>query len=479
MLQSLVMKIKFWLSLAVLIIAGLVGGQTAWATTNVVTIIHSNGTETEYTAAADTDVARGTALKAAVAAAVAGDLISMPAQTFDLGTDNLILPDQTSLIGAGMNETTINSEAVLSTAGPIIVPGSESVLADFGVVATGSEIYQAGVGWYYNEGGGATNPIPTSFSARRIKIIGDTDGFFFRGNEGSSTGYISGCEVYTKYDAFRGQINSDTYYFNDTTHTITGPSYTGLGATGLNVSFGVVHFYGGTIGVSSGAGSNTGVSVETDALVDISGTTITTTGLEPFDLINNGGTLKVANASYNASKTTGDITVVPESAATFSTISIASDNADSAVAEAGDTITLTLVTSAAINSPTVFIADHYATVVQGVDNQHWTASVILAANDPQGQVGFSVYATDLAEAAIFGQTASTDGSLVRVGVNDEPEEVVPHYSSGSRRVRPSAIFTEPIVTLDRSQLISQLQARLRDAIFQLIKLLQQEIERMR
>lgn len=151
-----------------------------------VVITHKGGTKTGYAPAADTDVARGTALIAAVAAAVSGDVIQLTANTYDLGSAMLALPAGVSLVGAGKAQTVVKSLVTCGTdglpadLGPVILPGSGSLIKDMKVWGTadwsdGNKIVAA-VGVIYRSTG-IQNTVPTSFTVENCELRGESDAF--------------------------------------------------------------------------------------------------------------------------------------------------------------------------------------------------------------------------------------------------------------------------------------------------------------
>ncbi len=83
-------------------------------------------------------------------------------------------------------------------------------------------------------------------------------------------------------------------------------------------------------------------------------------------------------------------------APTLSTVTIASNNSDTAVGKPGDIVTLTIVASEQIKTPVVKIAGNTATVTLGIDHKHWTAAYTLALTDNEGVVPFVILFEDLA-----------------------------------------------------------------------------------
>ncbi|MBI2919340.1 MAG: hypothetical protein HYY01_15305, partial [Chloroflexi bacterium] len=123
------------------------------------------------------------------------------------------------------------------------------------------------------------------------------------------------------------------------------------------------------------------------------------------------GTDAAANVITSA-PTSGATFSVDNTAPTLSTVAIASSNANTALARVGDTVTLTIVASESVGTPTVTIGGSAATVTAGSDAAHWTASRAMVSGDTEGAVAFSIAFSDLAGNAGTAVTATTDSSSV-------------------------------------------------------------------
>lgn len=97
---------------------------------------------------------------------------------------------------------------------------------------------------------------------------------------------------------------------------------------------------------------------------------------------------------------------------TLSTVTIASNNTDTTKAKVGDVVTLTIISSENILSPTITIAGRAATIVAGADARHWTATQTMATGDTTGTVAFSIAFSDHGGTAGVTVTALTGGSAV-------------------------------------------------------------------
>jgi len=118
--------------------------------------------------------------------------------------------------------------------------------------------------------------------------------------------------------------------------------------------------------------------------------------------------LYVLDAAGNASPASTAAIVVDTTAPTLTSVGIASNNSNTALAKTGDTVTLTFISNENIGTPTVTIGAESGgsvTVTQGSDAKHWTARAALTSSDTNGTVGFSINFNDVA--GNHGTTVST------------------------------------------------------------------------
>ena len=120
----------------------------------------------------------------------------------------------------------------------------------------------------------------------------------------------------------------------------------------------------------------------------------------------NGGTIKdtatgakIASLTLAAPGAAGSLgankaLVIDTTNPSLSTVSIASNNANTVLAKEGDTVTLSITSSESIQTPTVNIKGSPASIAGGPTV--WTASHVMAAGDSEGLVGFTIDYTDLA-----------------------------------------------------------------------------------
>lgn len=167
-----------------------------------------------------------------------------------------------------------------------------------------------------------------------------------------------------------------TSNFSLNTSGITGASVTAVSGSGTNF----------TVTVSTGSGDGTlALSLANDA------------GLTP-SLTN---TLPFTGATYTIDKT------VPA----LNPVSIASSNTNTARARTGDIVTLTFTASETINTPSVTLAGHTATV-SNTGGDQWSATYTMTGADAAGPVSFSIAFSDLPGNNGITVTGTTNSSSV-------------------------------------------------------------------
>jgi hypothetical protein len=223
-------------------------------------IVHASGTQTAYPASADTNVARGAALLAAVAALASGEKLVLGPGMFDLGSTSsskISLPASTELIGAGMGLTVIQSSFVSSSSVLFVVSfASGCYIADLTVkaaaAASGAFVYPIGDG----------NATVTGVTLRSVQTFGDTDGLY---TVGDSQILCLGCDFHSAWDCVEAGGSGGggaRIVCIGCNCTSTGPSVEGNGLYSvLNAAFGgQIYFIGGLITASNTAAvTNDGV----------------------------------------------------------------------------------------------------------------------------------------------------------------------------------------------------------------------------
>jgi hypothetical protein len=202
------------------------------------------------------DTSRGAALLAAAAAAATGDTIRLGPGAFALGTAALDLPHGASLCGAGPGVSTVTSTA---TGRAIVVPGTNSVLADLSVVGV------AGAG------SAAQHPIGSMTSAGDKAFVGAA---FYRVRTSANTHgvlvrHASACSFKAYQCEF--ECGADAVYLENATaelHDCTLRADAGLangspaagadtrGVAGHTAGAADVTLYGGRITCAAGSATN-------------------------------------------------------------------------------------------------------------------------------------------------------------------------------------------------------------------------------
>ncbi len=142
---------------------------------------------------------------------------------------------------------------------------------------------------------------------------------------------------------------------------------------------------------------------------DVDVTAVNGTGTLRLDLKSAGtGIADVAGNNITDGFTTGQTYIITQAAPTLTSVTIASDNSNSAVAKTGDVVTLSFTASRTINQPVVTIAGHPVTAVAQGGNSY-EASRTLAIGDDEGQIPFSID---------FTATDGTDGVTVSATTNN-------------------------------------------------------------
>lgn len=206
---------------------------------------------------ADTDAARGTALRAALAAAVDGDQIILGPYTFDMGGQQHVeFPDRVTVRGAGKNLTRITSSCSQGEDPEATFRLNHlTVIEDLWLEGSRTDgRYQPLVG--------SQGPVHEDTAAylRRVKITGDTDGIFiWTGKQYQYSVYGYDLEISTRYDAIAilgSGLNKQTVKLYNSTLTVTQPSSTNLHiANAVNAQSGFVGLYDSIVTVTGDANS--------------------------------------------------------------------------------------------------------------------------------------------------------------------------------------------------------------------------------
>lgn len=170
------------------------------------------------------------------------------------------------------------------------------------------------------------------------------------------------------------------------------------------------------------------------------------TGLVPFnisfsDIAGNAGVMV-------KTVTDGSSVTFDKTAPTLPTVTIASNNADTARAKSGDVVTLTIVVSDELTTkPTVTIAGHAidpGNVTEGIDGAHYTATYTMVGGDTNGVVPFTIDFTDPAGIPGVQVTTTTNASTVTF---DKTVPTLPTVTMASNNVDTTKAKTGDIITL--------------------------------
>jgi hypothetical protein len=235
--------------------------------------------------ASETDVARGDALREALAEAQPSDEIVLGAFTFDMGsTAHVEFPARVTVTGAGKEATRITSACPQSVDGAATYTlNNETTIQDLwleGSLLNG--LYQPLVGMQ-----GATVENTTTY-LRRVKITGDSDGIFiWTGTQYTYTLYGYDCDITTHYDAIAvlgSGANPQTVKLYNSTITVGQPDpIPAHTSNGVNARSGMVGLYNCTVTAIGDASS------------------FQTTGVWTW----NHGSAEVVNTTFNVSSPAG------------------------------------------------------------------------------------------------------------------------------------------------------------------------------
>lgn len=167
-------------------------------------------------------------------------------------------------------------------------------------------------------------------------------------------------------------------------------------------------------------------------------------------------TLNMANSNgllpglSNALPFAGQVVTIDKTPPVMTTVSIASNNANTTLAKTGDIVTLNFTASEPIVTATATIAGNLITPTNTTGN-NWTGSYTLKATDPEGDIAFTIGSTDavgnigvVATATTGNTTVTYDRTLPTIAsitrANPSP--------SGAANVQYTITFTEPVTGVD-------------------------------
>lgn len=278
----------------------------------LVSVVHADGSISQYNATTTTDIARGQALVSAMSAATTGDSIYLSANTFDIGTNNI---DQSlggtgsiNVYGSGKYATVVQSQATSTKA--IFQIGNNTVTADLSIIANapGSSVFQYPWGSYTSRFNNAL--------LQNVYISGGSDGIYFGFTPTSTTATVINATVDSKWDSVTnfGQGNILNIYnsiFTSTATTSLNASDEARGMVTYNNA--IINSYNNQVIVSGGVTDNRAYNayLACGSTINIYGGTINSSGPGAYDLNNNdicSGLINItANTIYHIASTTGSI----------------------------------------------------------------------------------------------------------------------------------------------------------------------------
>jgi hypothetical protein len=176
-------------------------GNFVKSTFSAAQAIYVDGTNGSDTRGNGTDVGPFATIAHALSAAPSGGCVFVGPGSYNIA--QIVCPNGVSLVGAGMDITVLNCTGAASQ-GPAIVVGTGTVVSDLTInSANGHNIPP--VGFQASAASGSTQ-TSTQFCLRRIRAIGDIDGFYM----GNKTGFYSpvtvelrDCIFASNYDTFQ------------------------------------------------------------------------------------------------------------------------------------------------------------------------------------------------------------------------------------------------------------------------------------
>jgi gliding motility-associated-like protein len=154
---------------------------------------------------------------------------------------------------------------------------------------------------------------------------------------------------------------------------------------------------------ATNSGGNNWSAVYTMAGTDADGVIVFSI---PFtDVAHNDGATVTGTTNSSSVKFDKTIPLLPA-------VTIASNNANTALARVGEVVTISFTSSEAIFTPTATISGNTATI-SNMGGNNWTASYTMVTGDAGGAVSFSVLFTDITGNTGVAVTATTDNSAIR------------------------------------------------------------------
>lgn len=288
-----------------------------------------SGAEIPYGGGASTDVARGTALIAAIAAASASDTIMLGPGTFDVGTSKMTIPDDVSLIGCGQRITIIESACVRTTHGMAMTPGNNCYLTGFTLDAAPGDATVIPFGAFRD--GTVTDVSGTGVVVESVRIVGTPDcvmGLTLTdATDGLDIEYtFIDCDFLSAYDCVAtatvdGAPTVVMEFYNcrmESDVSLPGGTATAR-CLSISENEGSVEMrlFGCTLQASGGSSVNVGVRTS-GGDAELNNTRIRTSGTGAFDIKHTSGTLSVCGGhgsdtggAYTTSGTISNLVGIP------------------------------------------------------------------------------------------------------------------------------------------------------------------------
>ena len=303
----------------------------AHAATNLITDIHTDGSQNVYNATTSSDVGNGNALLYAVSQAQNGDSFYLASGTFDLGSstidESMGYTGSFSIHGSGQSSTIIESSyGSLSSITPVIQAATSSQTTDMSIFVLGTStpaIYAAPWGSKTNQG---------SFSGallQNVNFKGFTDGIYVGSGAGAGGPYnatLRNVNGTTTWDVFvvlaksRNLAGSSTINIYNSNFYTDGSNVLGGGAFArcVYVGYATVNIYNSNCTAIGGSINNYGFSNASVGTGGINGILTVIGGsikTSQYDLINIAGghalTQITPDVVYNGAQTSGSIVTIP------------------------------------------------------------------------------------------------------------------------------------------------------------------------
>lgn len=268
-----------------------------------VTIVHKDGTINTYQASADTDVARGTALVAAVAAAVDGDTVRLGNHTYDIQESHLYLDESGTgtvhLRGAGKYTSIIEGQA--HDGRGMVHPGDYSEITDLSIVDTDT----GNCTYLISSTSSGYDSAWTNIEVRNVYLEGWCDNVYI--NRSGCSGTFINVDFVGNLDTFQS-FSGGTFTIRDSTFTITDLDQTNTNA--VSTANATMYLYDNIINSSGATGTAYGYRARSGSTYYVYGSHIYTNGdTAEYDLYaESGGTIYyTADTKFDSTKVSGDV----------------------------------------------------------------------------------------------------------------------------------------------------------------------------